>query len=122
LGRQSGLRPADVTAKTMRNGIVWLIWAGPGRGIATYVLLRRCYLFAPSAFGIMIWGGLRGGLSVAMALSLPGGSERDLLMAVTHSVVVLGLLVQGTILAWLLRKDAEVAPASVFEHKEPEDT
>jgi NhaP-type Na+/H+ or K+/H+ antiporter len=122
LGRQSGFRPAHVTAKTMRNGIVWLIWAGPGRGMATYVLLRRRYLFAPSAYGIMIWGGLRGGLSVAMALSLPAGSERDLLVAVTYSVVVFGLLVQGTSLTWLLRKGAEVVPASMSEHKESEDS
>jgi CPA1 family monovalent cation:H+ antiporter len=87
-----------------------------------YVLLRRRYVFASNAFGIMIWGGLRGGLSVAMALSLPAGSERDLLVAVTYAVVVLGLLVQGTSLAWLLPRGVEVVPASMSEHKKPEDT
>jgi CPA1 family monovalent cation:H+ antiporter len=87
-----------------------------------YILLRRRYAFAPNAFGIMIWGGLRGGLSVAMALSLPAGAERDLLLAVTYGVVLFGLLIQGTSLAWLVRPDTGVPPASMSEHKEPEDT
>jgi len=86
-----------------------------------YVLLRRRYSFTPNAFGIMIWGGLRGGLSVAMALSLPAGAERDLLLAVTYGVVVFGLLVQGTSLTRLLRKGTEVPPTTLPAHKEPGD-
>lgn len=66
-------------------------------------LLRRRWGFSAGALGIMVWGGLRGGLSVAMALSLPTGSERDLLVAATYGVVVFGLLVQGGSLGWLLR-------------------
>jgi len=87
-----------------------------------YMLLRRRYPFAPSAFGIMIWGGLRGGLSVAMALSLPAGPERELLVAVTYAVVVFGLLVQGTSLAWLLGKRAEGSPPTISGYEEPEET
>jgi len=86
-----------------------------------YAFLRRRYPFAPSAFGIMIWGGLRGGLSVAMALSLPAGSERDLLVAVTYGVVVFGLLVQRTSLAWLLGKREEVPTTGVSDPKVTED-
>jgi CPA1 family monovalent cation:H+ antiporter len=109
LGAMLALVPVVLAARALSVGL-------------PYAVLRRRYLFAPSAFGIMIWGGLRGGLSVAMALSLPVGSERDLLVAVTYSVVVFGLLVQGTSLTWLLRKGAEVVPANVSEHKEPEDS
>jgi CPA1 family monovalent cation:H+ antiporter len=69
-----------------------------------YVLLRWHYPFAPNALVVMIWGGLRGGLSVAMALSLPSGAGRDLVVALTYGVVVFGLLVQGTTLGWLVRK------------------
>lgn len=87
-----------------------------------YILLRRRYLFAPNAFGIMTWGGLRGGLSIAMALSLPAGSERDLLIAVTYGVVVFGLLVQGTSLAWLLGKRAQVPTTGVSDPKALEET
>jgi Na+:H+ antiporter len=44
---------------------------------------------------IMTWGGLRGGISVAMALSLPPGQPRNLIIAMTYAVVVFSILVQG---------------------------
>ena len=52
---------------------------------------------------MLTWGGLRGGISVALALSIPahehGGDapvpERDLLVALTYVVVVFSILVQG---------------------------
>ncbi len=47
------------------------------------------------ALAIMTWGGLRGGISVALALSLPRGPERDTLIAMTYTVVVFSILVQG---------------------------
>ena len=43
----------------------------------------------------MIWGGLRGGISIALALSLPSSPERDLLVSMTYAVVVFSILVQG---------------------------
>ena len=50
---------------------------------------------SPNAVWIMTWGGLRGGISVALALSLPVGVERDLLLTVTYAVVAFSILVQG---------------------------
>ena len=47
------------------------------------------------ALAIMTWGGLRGGISVALALSLPRGPERDTIIAMTYVVVVFSILVQG---------------------------
>jgi CPA1 family monovalent cation:H+ antiporter len=41
------------------------------------------------------WGGLRGGISVARALSLPSGAERDTVLALTYGVVVFSILGQG---------------------------
>jgi CPA1 family monovalent cation:H+ antiporter len=40
------------------------------------------------AWKVVTWGGLRGGISVALALSLPPGSEREAVVALTYSVVV----------------------------------
>jgi len=67
------------------------------------LLLRRFRDFAPNIIKILTWGGLRGGISVAMALSLPDGPSRDVLIAVTYSVVVFSILVQGMTVERLVR-------------------
>ena len=58
-------------------------------------LLKRFRSFSPHVVKILTWGGLRGGISIALALSLPPGSERDVLLAITYGVVVFSILVQG---------------------------
>ena len=45
--------------------------------------------------GLLTWGGLRGGLSVAMALSLADSTERSILLPITYIVVLFSVLVQG---------------------------
>jgi len=64
--------------------------------------LRR--LFAPLPVAVMTWAGLRGGISVAMALSLPVDPFRAPLITVTYVVVVFSVLVQGLTLPRLLRR------------------
>lgn len=51
-------------------------------------LLRHRRGFSPGAVRIMTWGGLHGGISVALALSIPSGMEREILLTVTYIVVV----------------------------------
>lgn len=53
---------------------------------------------------LLTWGGLRGAISVALALTVPGGEERDLLLVVTYVVVAFSILVQGTTMPLLLRR------------------
>mgnify|MGYP000001562212 CR=1 FL=1 len=43
-----------------------------------------------------IWGGLRGGISIALALSLPAGQEKDILVTATYIVVLFSVLAQGS--------------------------
>ena len=52
---------------------------------------------------VLIWGGLRGGISVALALSLPPGEARDVLLAATYAVVLFSILVQGLTVPRLVR-------------------
>ncbi|MGH8676551.1 MAG: cation:proton antiporter [Burkholderiales bacterium] len=59
--------------------------------------------FPPRVIGILTWGGLRGGISVALALSLPAGTHRDAIISVTYAVVLFSVLVQGLTLSRLLR-------------------
>ena len=58
-------------------------------------LLRRYRRFSPRVIEILTWGGLRGGISVALALSLPAGAERDVILFTTYGVVIFSILVQG---------------------------
>lgn len=59
------------------------------------VLLSYIREFSPRVVEIMTWGGLRGGISIALALSLPLGAERDIILAITYAVVVFSIFVQG---------------------------
>ncbi len=53
---------------------------------------------------VLTWGGLRGGVSVALALSLHPGPERDLIVGITYLIVALSILVQGLSIGWLTRR------------------
>ncbi len=67
-------------------------------------ILRRWRRFTPGAALILSWGGLRGGISVALALSLPPSPARDLTLAMAYGVVVFSILVQGTTIKPLVRR------------------
>ncbi len=53
---------------------------------------------------MLIWAGLRGGISVALALSLPPGEIRDVLLTATYAVVIWTIVVQGLTVPRLVRK------------------
>ncbi len=71
---------------------------------AAITTLRAYRHFPPWTVRTMVWGGLRGGISVALALSLPPGQVRDLIVSMTYAVVVFSILVQGLTVSRVARR------------------
>jgi CPA1 family monovalent cation:H+ antiporter len=76
-------------------------WASVGLPVT---ILKRWRSFSRGAIPILTWSGLRGGISVALALALPPGRERDLFLVVTYVVVVFSIVGQGLTVGRLARR------------------
>jgi CPA1 family monovalent cation:H+ antiporter len=82
-------------------------WFSVGGLISVLRLRRR---LERGTITVLTWGGLRGGLSVAMALSIPAssGRYRELILAVTYSVVVFSVFGQGLTAGRVIRRVAPI--------------
>ncbi|MFQ5702002.1 MAG: cation:proton antiporter, partial [Acidobacteriota bacterium] len=72
-------------------------------------ILRRFRRFGPHAVRLLTWAGVRGGISIALALSLPASPARPLIILMTYIVVVFSILVQGLTIGKAIRWSASRA-------------
>lgn len=71
-------------------------------------LFKKKLDFVPKTNLIMTWGGLRGGISIALALGLTSEMHRDLFLVITYVVVVFSIIVQGLTVGALVKKLKEI--------------
>ncbi len=87
--------------------LIPILLAARGVSVGIPILILRAWRqpVSPHAIKLLTWSGLRGGISVALALSLPKGGPHDLIVTVTYLVVAFSILVQGLtvgpLAAWL---------------------
>ncbi len=66
-------------------------------------IMRLRNSFTPKIIRILTWGGLRGGISIALVLTLPEGEHREALLLITYVIVIFSILVQGLTVGKLVK-------------------
>jgi len=106
LGLETMAIALDTT--TLRAGFTAILSVNLVRFAVVSVLLAFLRLFRPglqSSALLLTWGGLRGGLSIALALSVPAELGRTWMLAATYVVVVFSVVIQGGSMNWFMRRN-----------------
>ena len=90
----------NLTEQFLLGGVAILVCL-LGRALALYIpaktILRKVTTYSRGSLITMVWGGIRGGVSIALVLSIPAdkGGLKETLLQITYIVVLFSILVQG---------------------------
>ena len=98
------LRPDALFAWLPASAILLVLLARFAAVALPVWMLSRWTVFVPGTIPVLTWGGLRGGISVALALSIPEVDEKPTILAATYYVVLFTLIVQGLSLRRLVER------------------
>ncbi|MGE0744826.1 MAG: cation:proton antiporter [Rhodospirillales bacterium] len=107
----------EVLVLSFDRSFLWLALLAPPLAVAVRLiavggsvkLMQRWHRFERGTVPILTWGAIRGGISIALALSLPDVPARPSILAATYSIVIFTVIVQGLSLAFVIRRSR--APA-----------
>ena len=96
-----------LTMPLLAMGLVAIVTTLAGRFVSVAIpvsLMRIRVRFEKGTIRLMTWGGLRGGISIAMALSLPTSPYKSIILGMTYLTVVFSVLFQGTTFSHVVKK------------------
>jgi len=86
------------------------------------LLLAKTQTFGRGTLPILVWGGLRGGISIALALSLPESDYKVMIVGATYVVVIFSIIVQGLTMAPVIRRFGPQAARAEIENAQERAT
>ncbi|KFF14201.1 sodium:proton antiporter [Chryseobacterium soli] len=79
--------------------------------------------FSPQTIKVLFWGGIRGGVSIALAMSIPKSEYSNIILSITYCVVVFSIIVQGLTIAKvanpnkIAEEEGELESVALEDHK-----
>jgi CPA1 family monovalent cation:H+ antiporter len=110
IGFEMLIVPYNLTLLWLGCITIMIVLFGRFVAVSLPILFLKYRSFAKNTISILTWGGLRGGISVALALSVPKEMHGNMFVSITYIVVLFSIIVQGLTIGKFAKKLAENNP------------